>query len=298
MLPTKEPIVSRRWDDAAGVVTPEAVRLQFQEANVGSRAVAFFIDAALLIFLMVTVNIAVGFLLAGAEGAVQLPEWIAVTTLLVANFVMFFGYPIAFETLLRGRTPGKMAMGLRVVTVEGAPERFRHAAIRAVLGLVDFALTSGAAAVLATLLSKRHQRLGDMVAGTVVLRERTATGPPRASQFTVPDGAESYAATIETAGVTTRDYEAVREFLLRAHTLHPDARIDIARRLADGLGAKLSHARPSNVSPELFLVCLAARYQQRAQLATPVPAAPPPQPEPSAAPSAPAETWGDFAPPQ
>lgn len=270
--------MSRRWDEASGVVTPEAVVLQFSEANVGSRAAAFFIDAALLIVLLVILNASIGFLFADTGGG--LPDWVGITALLVVNFLVFFGYPIMFETVMHGRTPGKAALGLRVVTVEGAPERFRHAAIRAALGLVDFILTSGVAAVLTTLLSKRHQRLGDMVAGTVVLRERSAAAPPVESRFRVPAGAESYAATLDPSGLPARDYEAVREFLLRASRLQPTARTDLARQLATTIATKLGHTPPASVSPELFLVCLAARYQQREQPpaapAAPAPAQPPP----------------------
>lgn len=287
--------MARRWDDAVGIVTPEAVPLQFAEANVGSRAVGFFIDAILIGLLLGVINTAIGFLF--SDNATGVPEWLAITALVVVNFLILFGYPIAFETMMRGRSPGKAAMGLRVVTVEGAPERFRHAAIRAALGLVDFLLTSGVAAVLATLLSKRHQRLGDMVAGTVVLRERTASGPSRVATFAVPDGAESYAATIDPSGLSPGDYAAVREFLLRAQALRPQARADIARQLATSVAGKLGHTPPANVSPELFLVCLAARYQQREQSlsAAPAVAAPAAAPAGDNRPAPPSA--GDFAPP-
>ena len=284
--------MAQRWDTATGVVTPEAVRLQFSEANVGSRAVAFLLDAFVLTMTLLAINAALGFLL--VAGAQTLPSWVPITVLVIVNFLLFFGYPVACETLLGGRTPGKSAIGLRVVTVEGAPIGFRHAAIRAALGLVDFFLTFGVAAIAATLFSKRHQRLGDMVAGTVVLRERTAAPAPMASAFTVPVGAESYAVTLDPAGLSPRDYEAVRGFLLRANTLPPEVRADLGRTLARGLATKLSHVPPPSVSAELFLSCLAARYQERqwqAPAGAPLPAAPPVQRAPDE------PTWGDFAPP-
>ena len=288
--------MSRRWDDAGGIVTPEAVPLQLSEANVGSRTVAWFIDALALGSAIALLNVLIVML--GADAPI--PEWVGITTLIVANFLLYFGYPIAFETLMSGRTPGKAAMGLRVVTAEGAPVRFRHAAIRAALGLVDFWLTSGIAAVLTTLLSKRHQRLGDLVAGTLVLRERSASPAPAVSRFRVPDGAEAYAGTIDPTGLGARDYEAIREFLLRAATLRPQARSDIGRRLADGIAAKLQHPIPTGVSPELFLVTVAARYQelagQRSALGAPV--ADVSQAATGAAPPPPASGPDDFAPPR
>lgn len=304
--------MARRWDEGIGVVTPEAVPLQFPEANVGSRAISYLLDISAVVGILILLNVTIGYLYDGS-GAV--PGWVAITALVLVNFAVYLGYPIAFETLWRGRTPGKAALGLRVVTVEGAPVRFRHAAIRAALGMVDFFITSGIGALATALFSKRHQRLGDMVAGTVVLRERTAGPPPRAATFSIPPGAEAYASTIDTAGLLPGDYEAVREFLLRTSTLRPDVRNDIGRRLATAIAAKLHHTAPPSVSPELFLVCVAARHQQRgrhlaqhgaaehsdsphpsallyepAPAPADAPAAPPPEP-----PSAPA---GGFAPPQ
>ena len=289
--------MNRRWDDAGGIVTPEAVPLQLSEANVGSRTIAWFIDAIILGTTIALLNVLIVML--GSDAPV--PQWVGITVLVVLNFLLFFGYPIGFETLLRGRTPGKAALGLRVVTVEGAPVRFRHAAIRAALGLVDFFLTSGIAAVATTLLSKRHQRLGDLVAGTLVLRERTAAAAPAVSRFTVPIGAEEYAATIDPTGLSPRDYEAVREFLLRATSLRPAARRDIGAQLAQVIAAKLQHNLPTAVSPELFLVSVAARYQDLAAQRSPVGSAGPNLPPPVNAPppaTPPSVGPEDFAPPR
>lgn len=290
--------MSRRWDDAGGIVTPEAVRLELSEANVGSRTIAWFIDAIVLGTAMALLNIFIVML--GADAPI--PQWVGITTLLLVNFLLFFGYPIAFETLLGGRTPGKAVLGLRVVTAEGAPVRFRHAAIRTAMGLIDFWLTSGIAALLTTLLTKRHQRLGDLVAGTLVLRERSASAAPATTRFQVPDGAEGYAGTIDPTGLGARDYEAIREFLLRAPTLRADARRDIGRQLSEGIAARLQHTIPAGVSPELFLTCVAARYQQLAQRRAPLApygtASAPPPPAPAAVQSPPAAGPDDFAPPR
>lgn len=246
----------------AGVVTPEAVPLEFEAANVGSRGVAFLLDALLLFGVASLLNVGVALVVSRAGRG--LPGWVVVTVVLVLNFLWFFGYPIALETLWRGRTLGKAAMGLRVVTLEGAPVGFRHAAIRAALGLVDFWITLGAGAVVSALVTRRHQRLGDLVAGTIVLRERTgAGGTPSAARFEVPSGAESYAATLDPSGLRADDYDTLRTFLLRAATLPDDVRRDLAARLAGGLSAKVRHDPASTVHPELFLLCLAARYQQR-----------------------------------
>lgn len=278
---TDTPAAMHGGGSGDAIVTPEAVRLDFEIANVGSRAVAFAIDWALVLTVLFVLNFAVS-LAAAAVGDGVLPDWVAITAFLILNLLLLFGYDIAMETLWRGRTLGKAAMGLRVVTVEGAPVRFRHAAIRSFLGLVDFVGTGGVAGVITVLVSRRHQRLGDMVAGTLVLRERTGAFPASVAQFTVPAGAEGYAATLDPSGLAPGDYDALRSFLLRAGTLREGARADLARRLASGLAARISHHPPDGVAPELFLVCLAARHQQRgAPAARAAVVAPAPGPAPS-----------------
>lgn len=245
----------------AGVVTPEAVRLQFDTAGVGSRSVAFALDVLVQGLALVTLLVAGGLVAEGAGAGP--PPWVAATLVALLSFAVVWGYPVAMETLWRGRTLGKAAMGLRVVTKEGGPVRFRHAAVRAALGLVDFVVSSGAVAVLCVLFTRDNQRLGDLVAGTVVLRERTGMGRPTPVGFEVPAGAEAYAATLDVSALTTEDYAAVRAFLLRAPGLPEQVRVRLAADLAAALAGRLRHTRPEQVDPQTFLACLAARYQRR-----------------------------------
>ncbi|CAN5131846.1 RDD family protein [soil metagenome] len=245
----------------SGVVTPEAVRLQFDTAGVGSRSVAFALDVLVQGLTLVALLVAGGLV---AEGAgVGLPPWVAATLVALLSFAVVWGYSVALETLWRGRTLGKAAMGLRVVTREGGPVRFRHAAVRAALGLVDFVVSSGAVAVLCVLFTRDNQRLGDLVAGTLVLRERTGMGQPAPVGFEVPAGAEAYAATLDVSALTTGDYAAVRAFLLRAPGLRGQVRERLAADLATALAGRLRHTPPEGVDPHVFLACLAARYQRR-----------------------------------
>lgn len=251
------------WAPARGTfVTPEAVPLEFDTAHIGSRFVALLTDALIQWALFFVLFLAGGLLgEAGALGGI--PDWLGITLVTLLFFGVVWGYPVGMETFWRGRTLGKAAMGLRVVTVEGAPIGFRHAAIRAAVGLVDFPLTFGFAAVLGVLLTKRQQRLGDLAAGTLVVRERTGAGEPTAITFTVPHGAEAYAATLDVSGLSTRDYAMIRQFLLRAADLDPSSRAALAGELATPVARRLHHDVLSEVSAELFLRCVAARYQQR-----------------------------------
>lgn len=252
-------------------VTPEAVPLDMPEATVGSRAVALLVDWMLQGLLLLALSITGG---AAFESA-SLPEWVPVTVLLIVSFLVVFGYPVTFETAWSGggRTPGKALMGLRVVTVEGAPIRFRHAAIRAALGLVDFALTSGFAAVVSCLVSRRNQRLGDFVAGTVVRRERTGAATSTAQRFVMPDEARRIAASVDTTGLRPRDYSAIRTYLLRADSLSPQRRDEIGRQLLDALGGRLGGI-PDDLAPRVALQAAAASYQDRHRAADGLTSAP------------------------
>jgi uncharacterized RDD family membrane protein YckC len=256
------------------VVTPEAVPLELESANIGSRFLAVAIDWTIQGISLFGLLMGVTALI-GATNA-ELGTGIALALFFLLTFAVLWGYPTVMETLWRGRTLGKAALGLRVVTVEGAPVRFRHAAIRATLGFVDFLLTSGGAAVISVLLTRRSQRLGDLVAGTVVLRERTGLRAPMAVEFPVPAGLEAYAQTVDVARVTAEEYGMVRAFLLRAGDLQPPVRYDLARRVADAVAVHVQPRPPLGVPPEAFLLCIAAVYQRRQARQTPQPAYVPP----------------------
>ncbi len=244
------------------MVTPEAVRLDFQAANIGSRFVALIIDLFVVAASLMLLAFAGGFL--SAAGAFEgIPDSVGITLVLLLVFGVFWGYPVGMETLWRGRTLGKAAMGLRVVTVDGGPIGFRHAAIRAALGLVDFQATGGLAAVISALATRRHQRLGDLVAGTLVIVERTGAVRPEAVTFDIPPGTGSYAVTLDVTGLRSRDYVTVRAFLLRAPSIDATPRAGLAEALATPIARRLNHTVPDGITAELFLRCVAARYQQR-----------------------------------
>jgi uncharacterized RDD family membrane protein YckC len=247
-----------------GIVTPEAVLLEFETAGVGSRLLAAGLDLLVRVLLLVPLVVAsavvgnyVGFL--GVAG------------LFISLFVFTIGYPVGFEALWKGRTPGKAALGLRVVTLEGAPVRFRHAAIRGAFGLLEAQPGVFVIAVISIFFSGRNQRLGDLVAGTVVLRERTGAAQPAAVTFPIPYGYESYAATLDISGVTAADYAAIRSLLLRAPSLDPMRRYGLARQLAIPILDRLHHSPPPGIGPEPLLACVAALYQQRQRGAAPAP---------------------------
>jgi len=255
-----------------GIVTPEAVVLAFETAGLGSRMIARILD-------LLVQAVALTIVFAGSAALGNTPVGLA--GVYFGLFAVLFVYPVAIETLWRGKSLGKAAMGLRVVTVEGAPIRFRHALIRGAFSIIDLYMSSGAVGVFTILGTKRNQRLGDLVAGTIVLRERTGAAAPSAATFWVPRGWETYAATLDVSGLTATEYQAVRSFLLRAPTLDPWTRDRVARDLANPVTTRLRHAPPPGVPAEGFLACVAALYQQRQRrVAPPVAGSWPPPPGP------------------
>jgi uncharacterized RDD family membrane protein YckC len=239
------------------VITPEAVVLDFERAGVASRTIAALLDALALAatigILLLVVDTTVG--LGGGGGAAL----VAVLTSLVVVVLWFCG----FETLWRGRTLGKAAMGLRVVSADGTSERFQQAFVRAAVGIVDFLVVPiGFVAVVSVLLSPRDQRLGDMAAGTLVVRERSARSLVAPAWFAPPQGWEPYAASLDVTNLDENTYGLIRSFLLRFHELTPGARDHMAVRVANPVAVRMGHTPPSYVHPHLFLLCVAAQWQR------------------------------------
>ncbi len=272
-----------------GIVTPEAVVLEFDTAGIASRALARSIDAIVqALVLLAVILIATGVL--GGDG------WVPLVVIIGGVAFVLLGYPILCEVLMRGRSPGKAAMGLRVVTVEGAPISGRHAFIRSALGLVDFLLVPGGLiAVLVALFSTRSQRLGDVFAGTMVLRERTATTRPAAVWFNPPAGLEGYAHTLDVSAVTDAQFGLVRSYLLRVADLSPEARASLSVRLATPLSQVMVHHAPPGVYADQFLQCVASAYQRRH--GGPPPTWSVPAPTSTLAPPPPPPAWSVPPPP-
>jgi len=239
---------------AQNIVTPEAVVLDFQAAGVSSRVLARSIDLLVQLATIWVLSIAVGI------GASVSSTGAAVASIVI-GFLVLLGYPALSEWLWQGRTVGKLALGLRVVTLGGGPIGFTAAATRSLMQVIEIYGTAGGLAVLTALGNRRSQRLGDLAAGTFVIRERRAQRQAVVVDFLPPYGYEAYTASLDVTSLTTQQYGLVRSYLLRLHELGANARWSLGERLAGHLGAQLHHARPATVHPETFLICVAAAYQ-------------------------------------
>jgi uncharacterized RDD family membrane protein YckC len=247
------------------VVTPEAVRLDLRPVGVAMRTLAKIIDLAVL-FSAWLVVVVVAVILPGG----RLFHGLGLVVVLVSALAAVVGYPIAMETATRGRTVGKIALGLRTSTVEGLPIGFRQAAIRGVFELVDLWATLGGVGMATIVWTANHQRLGDLFAGTVVLRERIPRSPSysqgagQAVRFWVPRGMEAVAASLDVSRVDEGTYELVRSYLTRWTSIEPLSRQVISRALADRLAALCAWSPRPSVTPDEFVATVAACYQARA----------------------------------
>jgi uncharacterized RDD family membrane protein YckC len=230
------------------VVTGEAVPLELRLAKFPSRALAIGIDIVLYAACALGLYALVASIMPAVDTALATALGLAATiTLLVA-------VPTTIETLTRGRSVGKLALGLRVVRDDGGPIRARHALVRALSGVfADFVITSGVGAIFCSLLNERGKRIGDILAGTVVIRERIPVPP---SLPPVHPQLANWATTLELSQLPNDLALAARNYLTRASQLSPQVRDDLGARLANQVAAVVSPPPPPGVQPWEYLAAV------------------------------------------
>jgi uncharacterized RDD family membrane protein YckC len=257
------------------VVTGEAVALDVPCARFPSRLAALGIDLLIQFTLMIILLVIVS---AGASAAGL--DTAATSALAITVVVLsLIGYPILWETTTRGRSPGKFALGLRVVGDDGGPERFRQALVRGLATIVDFWLVPfiGVPALICSLLSARGKRLGDVFAGTFVIQQRlparrgVAAGPP-----VMPPELASWAAGLELSGLTDHTAAMARGYLGRLPELTPAAQAELGNRISAAVQAQTAPPPPPGTPVPSYLTAILAERHRRehARLMTAPPAPP------------------------
>ncbi|MEU0382045.1 RDD family protein [Streptomyces cyaneofuscatus] len=238
------------------LVTGDAVVLELRPARLPSRALAAAIDLAVVFCVFMLVSVVVGIASATLDEA-------AVAAIGVALFLLvLIGGPIAVETLSHGRSLGKLACGLRVVRDDGGPIRFRHALVRGAMGAVEILMTFGVVASIASLVSARGRRLGDVFAGTLVIRERVtakrsvAVPPP-------PPWLVGRFSQLDLSAVPDELWLAIRQYLTRMHQLDPGVGRSMAARLADEVVSRTGIAPPQGIPAAAFLAAVVHERQAR-----------------------------------
>jgi uncharacterized RDD family membrane protein YckC len=235
--------------------TPEQIALEYTLAGPGSRFLALAVDTVLQVLALLTlVLLLVAARVISGTGIAAWATWVQ-AAVVIASFLLMYGYFALFEALWNGQTPGKRLIGVRVITVSGRPITALDAILRNLLRIVDSIPGIYAIGLVAMFVTSRHQRLGDLVAGTVVVQEQPLErrSAPVLSAAPAPVGA---------ARLEPREIEAMERFLSRRDDLPDYLRERTARQLAWHVRARLSLSPEQQPSHELLLEELVAEYRR------------------------------------
>lgn len=225
------------------VRTPESIALTYQLAGLGSRFLAVTVD--MLLQGAVATALLFGFVLAATRialharpltpAAEKMGEAVGIALLIAIVFAIFFGYFIVFEALWNGQTPGKKALGIRVVRDGGFAIDFGASLVRNLIRVGELIVGSYALSAVAMLLSPENKRLGDIAAGTIVVRD---------ARLCLPDVAGDAGISREPVYSATRylsgdERSIVKRFLERRDALAPERRRELAAQLAERVRSRL-----------------------------------------------------------
>ncbi len=219
------------------VETPEQIKISYSVAGIGSRFYAALIDIAILLPVLIAGYYVV------IRAILDLDEsfgnWLAALAG-IATFVLQWGYYMVFEITTNGQSPGKRALGLRVIKVQGYPISFSDSAIRNIVRVVDMLPFAFGIGLLTMLLNKNWQRLGDLAAGTLVVKEGATASPYPEKKPAVKKSTFVYADWIKPERVTDTEQTAIREYLSRRSSLPRLRRLQLARTIGTPVAQRMT----------------------------------------------------------
>jgi len=227
----------------------EAVVLDTASATLGARAAGALLDVmALGILWFATFTLIVAPL-------IDVFDYTAWNALAFAHVIVtFIGVPVTLETLTKGRSVGKWALGLRIVRDDGGPIGFRQAVTRGMVGFFELWATAGGIALLTSAMNQRGKRMGDMLAGTYALQVRASKS--QHSPLFMPQQLGAWAQSLDIRRLPDGLALQIRQFLTRAPKLHPTSRDQMGRMLASELSAFVSPQPPPGTHPEAMLMAV------------------------------------------
>ncbi|MBI3073303.1 MAG: RDD family protein [Deltaproteobacteria bacterium] len=268
------------WDETHRVETPENVDFEYRLAGIGTRfgaaALDTLIQAAILIAILLLITAAIPSLggshaLFDPRGWDEAAGWVIAVYLIIV-FLVMWGYYVFFETVMRGQTPGKRAVGLRVVKRNGTPIHFGDSIVRNLVRFVDFMPVLYGIGIITMIATRRSQRLGDLAADTVVViegRRESFTANLEAAveaavvTKSVPPhdpataGANS-AAPAAAVALDNRTLELLDRYFERRWTLEPTAQVTLASRIASPLRERVTELSAKHADDDAFLEALYA----------------------------------------
>jgi len=246
--------------------TPESVELEFNLAGIGNRAYALCIDYLYLGLILILVLIiwafvslylvSVGQLLTNNN---QVGLWLLAIQLLIM-FTVYVGYFVFFETLWQGQTPGKRSVKIRVISDDGTIITLTQAILRSLLRPIDDLFFIGVYLIIFTKLEKR---IGDLVAGTLVIKQEEATDKPIIAIAPEADVlAKNIQGRADVSHLLPEDFTVVKEFLQRRQQMTPEARKTVSMQVAMKIREKIGlETIPEGISLELFLEAIYLLYR-------------------------------------
>jgi len=239
-----------------GTVLGEGVVVDARAASFAVRMLSGLIDA-FAIYTLATLLI----LAASAVGLSTASERAGTAAVLVAVVFALVVLPVGVETLTRGYSLGKYALGIRIVRDDGGPIRFRQALVRGLLGVLELWMTAGGLAVVVTFFNSRGKRLGDIMAGTYALRTRS--GGVRLTPLAMPPHLAGWARSADIRPLPAGYALAARQYLARAAALDPASRARLGQDLAARLEPFVAPGPPLGTPPDLFLAALLVERRER-----------------------------------
>ena len=236
-----------------GIVTGEGVVVDARPAAFLTRGLALLIDLVALTVVVVA--------LAWAMSGLALPAGYESPLIIAALVTVAVVVPTTNEALSRGLSLGKLALGIRVVRVDGGPITARHAFIRALVAVGETYLTAGSLALIVSLLNEKGRRLGDLLAGTYVVRDRGRSTVD--VTLVMPPHLAAWARTADMRRLPDGLALAARQMLSRADRLAPAARERLGRSLAAEAEQFVAPGPPPGTHPETFLMAVLTERRER-----------------------------------
>lgn len=233
-----------RWSDDVNIETPEQIDVQLEIAGLGSRFVAKLYDWLVKwgMLAVIGVVIALAAALLGASFSSATPPMMLIALLVALFYAFLLGFDLFFELRHNGQTPGKKLAGIRVVREGGGPIDFRSSSIRNLLGLADFLPSFYFLGALIALLTARNQRLGDLAAGTIVIRERAFQPPVELEEEIARLGDEQFTFTADQLKTCLpADRHLLRSYFQRQQDMEPGPRMQLALKLAEKFLVRMAY---------------------------------------------------------
>ncbi|WP_263310414.1 RDD family protein [Brachybacterium atlanticum] len=242
------------------LITGDAVLLDLRTASFATRIVSAVIDGVLQLTLLIGGILSIAWF---ADRA-ALDDGFLAAGILLASVMAYVGYPVLSELLLRGRSVGRLVMGTRVVRDDGGPVHVRQSVLRAVMAMFEIWSTTGAVALVCSVIDRRSRRIGDLLAGTMVIQERMRTHPPQ--RIEVPLSLRDWAQAADVGRLPLPLLQDIRAFLPRAGQINAESRHQLSRDLLRRTLPHVAPAPPPGTPPEEFLAAVLAERSRRDEM--------------------------------